>query len=45
MVNLKEDFKNIKAEINVMKNEKEELILVSAAKETQELESENKDDN
>ena len=29
MFYLKEDFKNIKAEINVMKNEKGELILVS----------------
>ena len=45
IITLKEDFENIKAEINMMKNEKEVLIMGSAANETQELESKNKDDD
>ena len=39
MITLKEDFENI------MTNQKEDLIMGSAANETQELENENKDDD
>ena len=40
MITLKENFENLKAEMAVMKNEREEQIVVSATNETQELEIE-----
>ena len=40
MIILKENFENLKAEMAVMKNEREKQIVVSATNETQELEIE-----